>query len=1015
MPEKLRVFALLVLATVCACSKKDGAPTSAASSATTLPTSAPVPADMKAEAKEKSKDEAAPGKASGGKKSDSPKTWKRAGAAAHAARVAIGDKESLPVRAMQLKVDIDGFRARVVVDAYFENDRDRSYEGTFQLRLPDGASPYFFAFGETAWEKPAPADFEKVAFSTAAAQRAAGTTPEAILSGRKAAWREPREARVVPKEKAALAYTETARRAVDPALLEWAGAGVFNARVFPIAPKKLHRVVVGYDVNLVRAGDDLEYQLELPAGVEHVTADLSSAGPAPAVEPKLATASEGGRSYLHVDSKDERAFKLRFPRASGSVIVGEDGEAKRFAADVVADLPATAGAAQDRAVFVVDTSLSSNPDRFAVFGKLVAATLAANRATLKRFAVLFFDVQTTWWRSEWTDNTPENADKLAAHMDTLSLEGATDLGAALAQAGQPSWAGDDRGTWDTFLLSDGAATWGESDKNLVVAGFTRARRGPVFAYQTGLAGTEGAALAHLARETGGAVFSVVGEDEIAKASTAHRARPYRLVAVKGEGADDVLVAGRPRYVYPGQSLGIVGRGSPKGLALVVAQGDKEQTVSLKLAPAKASPLAARAYGQVATAALEELGQATAGVAKAYAIHHRVTGETCSLVMLESEADYARFGIRPEQERQTVQETLASKTLTKVEAELEGSLADPKAYVLRWLSGLEQKPGVTLKLSSDVLAAVGAMPRASFVVTPRPLEVKSRTKDALPPDLREKVSMRAELEYEALTAEASARKQRHGAGDALRALSSLVEQSPGDGILARDVGFTAMELGLPDQAFFLFRRVADARPWEPQSYKAMADVLARTGNADLAMVYYEVALQGHWDARFGEFHRIAAVDYVRFLRRVAKGELSTSAQALAKERLARVSDEVALGGADLVIVITWNTDSSDVDLHVVEPTGEECFFQNRKTKIGGELTMDVTQGYGPEMYVLPKAKAGKYKVHAHYYAQPRSRASARTKVYAEIIEGWGTPGEKVTEKVVTLAEGKEDHPIVEIAR
>ena len=187
MPEKLRVFALLVLATICACSKKDGAPTSAASSAPTLPTSAPVPADMKAEAKEKSKDEAAPGKASGGKKSDSPKTWKRAGAAAHAARVAIGDKESLPVRAMQLKVDIDGFRARVVVDAYFENDRDRSYEGTFQLRLPDGASPYFFAFGETAWEKPAPADFEKVAFSTAAAQRTAGTTPEAILSGRKAA------------------------------------------------------------------------------------------------------------------------------------------------------------------------------------------------------------------------------------------------------------------------------------------------------------------------------------------------------------------------------------------------------------------------------------------------------------------------------------------------------------------------------------------------------------------------------------------------------------------------------------------------------------------------------------------------------------------------------------------------------------------------------------------------------------------------------------------------------------
>ncbi|NOU27436.1 MAG: hypothetical protein HOO96_05955, partial [Polyangiaceae bacterium] len=33
--------------------------------------------------------------------------------------------------------------------------------------------------------------------------------------------------------------------------------------------------------------------------------------------------------------------------------------------------------------------------------------------------------------------------------------------------------------------------------------------------------------------------------EIAKASTAHRARPFRLVSVKGSGADDLVVAGRP--------------------------------------------------------------------------------------------------------------------------------------------------------------------------------------------------------------------------------------------------------------------------------------------------------------------------------------------------------------------------------------------------------------------------------------------------------------------------------------
>ncbi len=57
------------------------------------------------------------------------------------------------------------------------------------------------------------------------------------------------------------------------------------------------------------------------------------------------------------------------------------------------------------------------------------------------------------------------------------------------------------------------------------------------------------------------------------------------------------------------------------------------------------------------------------------------------------------------------------------------------------------------------------------------------------------------------------------------------------------------------------------------------------------------------------------------------------------------------------MITWNTDTTDVDLHVIEPSGEECFYRHRNTRrSGGRLTQDVTQGYGPEMYVLPARPA-----------------------------------------------------------
>ena len=85
-----------------------------------------------------------------------------------------------------------------------------------------------------------------------------------IREQRQDVWRNVKEARMVPKEKAAFAYSQTVRRRVDPALVEWSGAGIFNANVFPLMPKKLHRIVVGYDVNLTETENGLVYNLDLP-------------------------------------------------------------------------------------------------------------------------------------------------------------------------------------------------------------------------------------------------------------------------------------------------------------------------------------------------------------------------------------------------------------------------------------------------------------------------------------------------------------------------------------------------------------------------------------------------------------------------------------------------------------------------------------------------------------------------------------------------------------------------------
>jgi uncharacterized protein YfaP (DUF2135 family) len=94
-----------------------------------------------------------------------------------------------------------------------------------------------------------------------------------------------------------------------------------------------------------------------------------------------------------------------------------------------------------------------------------------------------------------------------------------------------------------------------------------------------------------------------------------------------------------------------------------------------------------------------------------------------------------------------------------------------------------------------------------------------------------------------------------------------------------------------------------------------------------------------------------------------------------------------------VVIMWDTDGTDVDLHVKEPTGEECYYGNPRTQIGGALDVDITTGYGPEVYTLASATKGTYKISAYYYSD-NGNPQTEVKVYVVLYEG--TPNERILE-------------------
>jgi uncharacterized protein YfaP (DUF2135 family) len=89
--------------------------------------------------------------------------------------------------------------------------------------------------------------------------------------------------------------------------------------------------------------------------------------------------------------------------------------------------------------------------------------------------------------------------------------------------------------------------------------------------------------------------------------------------------------------------------------------------------------------------------------------------------------------------------------------------------------------------------------------------------------------------------------------------------------------------------------------------------------------------------------------------------------------------------DLRIVMVSDTNDTDVDLHVIEPTDEECFFSHKDSAIGETISRDFTRGYGPEEYSLRKAVNGTYTVRAKYFTNHQQSLTDVTTIMVHIYK------------------------------
>ena len=232
---------------------------------------------------------------------------------------------------------------------------------------------------------------------------------------------------------------------------------------------------------------------------------------------------------------------------------------------------------------------------------------------------------------------------------------------------------------------------------------------------------------------------------------------------------------------------------------------------------------------------------------------------------------------------------------------------------------------------------------------------------------------------------------------LRILSNLAELKIEDSALLRVFAWRLQQAGELDRAIVLLRRVAKLRAEEPQSFRDLALALAERGKAAKAKTDLEESM--------ALFLRVAMTPWNRHADTIpifALEELNALADWIGR-RTWKDGERPAIPDydkkfrknldVDIRISMSWDADATDIDLHVIEPGGEEAFYSHNRTTRGGLVSRDVTDGYGPEEYLMHAAPPGTYAIQAKYYGSRQQTLVGAATVTATVFTDWGRAGEK----------------------
>ncbi|WP_447639765.1 MULTISPECIES: VIT domain-containing protein [Chitinophagaceae] len=209
------------------------------------------------------------------------------------------------------------------------------------------------------------------------------------------------------------------------------------------------------------------------------------------------------------------------------------------------------------------------------------------------------------------------------------------------------------------------------------------------------------------------------------------------------------------------------------------------------------------------------------------------------------------------------------------------------------------------------------------------------------------------------------------------LSSITDLGLEDAELYKMVAYKLKEVAAYPQELFITKKVLDWRPFDAQSYRDYGLALKDNGRYQDALDNLYKVLTKDYTTEISSRDRDITetiVPEINNLVALHRSEL----------KLSNINKDILVDiPVDIRVVLNWNKDMTDIDLWVTDPNGEKCYYSHKTTAIGGRISDDITQGFGPEQFLLKKAIKGKYKIETNFFAERQMSISGATTISTEI--------------------------------